>query len=69
MWGWALLWFFVVMTGGRCHRQKKMMGKGADRGCGTEEKQCPISRVSAKTSAEQSGNPEKGVPLGIDLYA
>ena len=69
MWGWALLWFVVVMTGGRCHRQKKMMGRGADRGCGTEEKQCPISRASAKTSAEQPGNPEKDVPLGIDLYA
>ena len=67
--GRALLWFVVVMTGGRCHRQKKMMGRGADRGCGTEERQCPISRASAKTLAEQPGNPEKDVPLGIDLYA
>ena len=69
MWGWALLWFDVVMTGGRCHQQKKMIGRGADRGYGREEKQCPISWASAKTSAEQPGNPEKGMPLGIDLYA
>ncbi|RVX22586.1 Protein Jade-1 [Vitis vinifera] len=69
MWGWALLWFVVVMTGGRCHRQKKMMGRGAERGCGTEEKPCPISRAPAKISAKQPGNPGKEVSLGVDLYA
>lgn len=57
------------MTGGRCHRQKKMMGRGAERGCGTEEKPCPISRAPAKISAKQPGNPEKEVSLGVDLYA
>lgn len=56
------------MTGGRCQRQKKMMGRGADIGCGTEEKPCPISRASAKISAKHPGNPEK-VSFGVDLYA
>lgn len=63
------MWFVVVMTGGRCHRQKKMMGRGAERGCGTEEKPCPISRAPAKISAKQPGNPGKEVSLGVDLYA
>lgn len=40
------------------------MGMGADGGCGTEEKPCPISRVPTKSPS----NDEKGPRLGLDLY-
>ncbi|KAM6542936.1 hypothetical protein CsatB_007383 [Cannabis sativa] len=39
------------MTGGRCHRRKKMMGRGAVGGCGTEERSGPVSRVPVKIPA------------------
>ncbi|XP_062025987.1 uncharacterized protein LOC133742336 [Rosa rugosa] len=56
------------MTGGRCHgKKKKMMGRGADGGCGTEEKPCPISRVPPKIPATLPEIPKKSV--GVDLYS
>ncbi|XP_010245078.1 PREDICTED: uncharacterized protein LOC104588727 isoform X2 [Nelumbo nucifera] len=53
------------MTGSRCSR-RKMMGRGAEGGCGTEQKPCPVSRVSnnkfpAKRQQQQ--------PAEIDFYA
>lgn len=52
------------MTGSRCHG-RKMMGRGAEGGCGTEERPCPISRVSTK-KPEASCVEE---PANIDFYA
>ncbi|XP_076940582.1 uncharacterized protein LOC143609825 isoform X1 [Bidens hawaiensis] len=58
------------MTTAQCHRRRKMMG----RGCGTEEKHCPVStsRVSNKTVTDTDSD-NKGViqlapTVGIDLY-
>ncbi|KAL7246379.1 hypothetical protein ACSBR2_001480 [Camellia fascicularis] len=56
------------MTGVQCHRRRKMMGRGADGGCGTEEKICPISRVPAKFPAKENVTLEKQTPIGIDFY-
>ncbi|RWR84172.1 zinc finger protein [Cinnamomum micranthum f. kanehirae] len=41
--------------------QPKMMGRGSDGGCGTQEKPCPISRVSTRTLTPQTQT--------LDLYA
>ncbi|XP_043704138.1 uncharacterized protein LOC122654214 isoform X2 [Telopea speciosissima] len=50
------------MTGSRCNR-RKMMGRGAEGGCGTEEKPCPVSRVSpTKIIARREE------PFGVDFY-
>lgn len=57
------------MTGGRCHEEKKMMGRGADGGCGTEERPCPISRVPPKIPATQPEIPENSSSLRIDFYS
>ncbi|KAM0971666.1 hypothetical protein FF1_019575 [Malus domestica] len=57
------------MTGGRCH-EKKMMGRGADGGCGTEERPCPIPRVPPKIPATQPEIPEKSSSsLRIDFFS
>lgn len=56
------------MTGGRCHRRRKMMGRGADRGCGTEEKPCPISRVPSKILSKESDNFEEQTTTALDFY-
>ncbi|KAF5954913.1 hypothetical protein HYC85_007769 [Camellia sinensis] len=56
------------MTGVQCHRRRKMMGRGADGGCGTEEKICPISRVPATFPAKENVTLEKQTPIGIDCY-
>ncbi|KAL5558323.1 hypothetical protein UlMin_034534 [Ulmus minor] len=56
------------MSGGRCHRRKKMMGRGADGGCGTEERPCPVPRVPAKISATQPDISEKSASAEIDFY-
>lgn len=44
------------------------MGRGADGGCGTEEKPCPISRVLTKFSSEDEQFDQKVASLGLDLY-
>uniref|UniRef100_A0A5B7AIV8 PHD finger family protein n=1 Tax=Davidia involucrata TaxID=16924 RepID=A0A5B7AIV8_DAVIN len=56
------------MTGGRCHRRRKMMGRGADGGCGTEEKPCPTSRFPTKIPAKQASILEKHTRVDIDFY-
>ncbi|XP_076916098.1 uncharacterized protein LOC143575683 [Bidens hawaiensis] len=60
------------MTSAQCHRRRKMMG----RGCGTEEKHCPVStsRVSNKTVTDTDIDTDnKGIQLaptvGIDCYS
>ncbi|GAB4844853.1 hypothetical protein Ancab_038244 [Ancistrocladus abbreviatus] len=69
-WWW---WFrALLMTGNiRCQRRKKMMGRGADGGCGTEEKPCPVSRVPAvtKTPVGQSSEVEESVSFGADFFS
>ena len=63
------------MTGGRCHRRKKMMGRGPDGGCGTGERSCrPISRVPASNSLmKESEIPQpkvkKSNPLEVDFFS
>ncbi|XP_044510817.1 uncharacterized protein LOC123229224 [Mangifera indica] len=52
-WSWRRWWWwlFFVMSGDfQCHKQKKMMGRGADGGCGTEERPCrpSVPKISAK---------------------
>ncbi|KAJ4850515.1 hypothetical protein Tsubulata_027502 [Turnera subulata] len=56
-WRWSrkrFLWLVLfVMTGGRCHRLKKMMGRGPDGGCGAEERPSrPIARVPPSKSLQ-----------------
>ncbi|XP_034905108.1 uncharacterized protein [Populus alba] len=63
------------MTGGRCHRRKKMMGRGPDGGCGADERHCrPISRVQAANSP--TNEPEipqptvkKPTSLEVDFFS
>uniref|UniRef100_A0A6N2MLW5 PHD-type domain-containing protein n=1 Tax=Salix viminalis TaxID=40686 RepID=A0A6N2MLW5_SALVM len=63
------------MTGGLCHRRKKMMGRGPYRGCGAEERPCrPILRVPAANSLVNE--PEKPQPtlkkptsLEVDFFS
>ncbi|KAM2067504.1 hypothetical protein ACFX1T_043836 [Malus domestica] len=58
------------MTGVRCHEKKKMMGRGADGGCGTEERPCPIPRVRPKIPATQLEILEKSSSsLRIDFFS
>ncbi|XP_039023104.1 uncharacterized protein LOC120155675 [Hibiscus syriacus] len=58
------------MTGALYQRKKKMMGRGADRGCGAEEKHCrPISRVSSRSPVTQPGTFEKQFDIGVDLFS
>ncbi|TYI44234.1 hypothetical protein ES332_A01G222600v1 [Gossypium tomentosum] len=58
------------MTGALCHRQKKMMGRGADGGCGTEERLCrPISGVSSRSPVIQSETSEKPYDVGVDFFS
>ncbi|KAL9394423.1 hypothetical protein Peur_013708 [Populus x canadensis] len=63
------------MTEGRCHRRKKMMGRGPDGGCGTGERSCrPISRVPASNSLmKESEIPQpkvkKSNPLEVDFFS
>nr|KJB16263.1 hypothetical protein B456_002G220300 [Gossypium raimondii] len=58
------------MTGALCHRQKKMMGRGADGGCGTEERLCrPISGVSSRRPVIQSETSEKQYDVGVDFFS
>ncbi|KAE8679801.1 PHD finger family protein, putative isoform 2 [Hibiscus syriacus] len=59
------------MTGALYHRQKKkMMGRGADRGCGTEEKPCrPISRVSSRSPLTQPETSGKQYDIGVDFFS
>ncbi|KAF2296775.1 hypothetical protein GH714_001878 [Hevea brasiliensis] len=53
------------MTGGRCTRRKKMMGRGPDGGCGTEERPCRlISRVLA---TQQVSPTTKKKPSSCDV--
>ncbi|KAJ7959086.1 putative Phd finger protein [Quillaja saponaria] len=67
---WGLCTFLLsLMTGGRCQRRKKMMGRGAGEGCGTEEKICSSSSFPEKTPATQPGNSEKSTTLEIDYYS
>ncbi|PSS00393.1 Protein Jade-1 like [Actinidia chinensis var. chinensis] len=69
MQGWCWWrWLVAAMTGGQCHRRRKMMGRGPGGGCGTEEQPCPISRVPAKFPVKESATLEKPKPIGIDLY-
>lgn len=62
------------MTGdSRCRGPTTMMGRGADGGCGTEEKPCPVSRPGPSPAANIPApvvSPEKfeHVRLGVDLY-
>jgi hypothetical protein len=59
-----------LMTGGRCHRRKKMMCRGPDGGCGTEERSCPVSRVPAKIPpGAEPEIPEKQTSVDIDFYS
>ncbi|XP_059631881.1 uncharacterized protein LOC132274584 [Cornus florida] len=66
-WWW---WSRVVeaMTGVRCHRQRKMMGRGADGGCGTEEKPGPIFRVPTTFPAKQPPDVDKLAAADVDFY-
>ncbi|XP_062101492.1 uncharacterized protein LOC133807282 isoform X2 [Humulus lupulus] len=58
------------MTGGRCHRRKKMMGRGAVGGCGTEERPCPVSRVPVKIPATLPEVAEKTVSsVSVDFFS
>ncbi|XWS15072.1 hypothetical protein CRYUN_Cryun35bG0062800 [Craigia yunnanensis] len=70
-WRWCLC-LLSVMTGALCHRQKKMMGRGADGGCGTEERPCrPIYRVSGRSPVTQLENAEKqfSSDVGVDFFS
>ncbi|KAK9270103.1 hypothetical protein L1049_025677 [Liquidambar formosana] len=65
-WWWS--WFVGAMTG-RCHRRKKMMGRGAEGGCGTEEKRCPISRVPEIIPATEPASVDEGTSVDVDFFA
>ncbi|XWS23817.1 hypothetical protein CRYUN_Cryun28dG0047800 [Craigia yunnanensis] len=69
---WWCLWLLSVMIGALCHQQKKMMGRGADGGCGTEERPCrPICRFSGRSPVAQPDNSEKqfSSDVGVDFFS
>ncbi|XP_056162707.1 uncharacterized protein LOC115664492 isoform X2 [Syzygium oleosum] len=47
------------MTGGPCQplEERRMMGRGADGGCGAGERPCPVPRVPARAPADTAGEP------------
>ncbi|XP_039000473.1 LOW QUALITY PROTEIN: uncharacterized protein LOC120126323 [Hibiscus syriacus] len=59
------------MTGALYHQQKKkMMGRGADRGCGTKERPCsPISRVSSRSPVTQPETSGKQYDIVVDFFS
>ncbi|KAK8705471.1 hypothetical protein V6N13_049073 [Hibiscus sabdariffa] len=58
------------MTGNLYYRQKKMMGRGADSGCGTEESPYrPISRVSSRSPVTHPETSEKQCDIGVDFFS
>ncbi|XP_039023269.1 uncharacterized protein LOC120155865 isoform X2 [Hibiscus syriacus] len=58
------------MTGAVYQRQKKMKGRGSDRGCGTEKIPCrPISRASSRSPVTQPGTSEKQYDIGVDFFS
>ncbi|GMI64851.1 hypothetical protein like AT1G77800 [Hibiscus trionum] len=58
------------MTGNLYRRQKKMMGRGADRGCCTEERPYrPSSRVSSRSPVTQPETSEKEYEIGVDFFS
>ncbi|XP_023518349.1 uncharacterized protein LOC111781857 isoform X1 [Cucurbita pepo subsp. pepo] len=58
------------MTRDRCHLGKKMMGRGADGGCGAEEKSCPVARVPNRvTLTHTQTHEEKLSTVDIDYYS
>ncbi|GLT41377.1 hypothetical protein SLA2020_154450 [Shorea laevis] len=58
------------MTLDRCQRRKKMMGRGADGGCGTEERPCrPVSRVPGRNPTSQTEDVKKCISLDIDFFS
>ncbi|KAL7597285.1 hypothetical protein Lser_V15G31161 [Lactuca serriola] len=63
-------WWFDEMTKGPCQGLRKMMGRSANGGCGTEEKHCPVStsRVPTKFSPVDKDAPLARL-VGIDFYA
>ncbi|KAK6938468.1 hypothetical protein RJ641_031976 [Dillenia turbinata] len=63
-------WLVYAMTGGRCQRKKKMMGRGKDGGCGTEVKPCPISRASANAfeDNDKSNSDSERAHVGLDFF-
>ncbi|XVF39427.1 hypothetical protein PTKIN_Ptkin01aG0033700 [Pterospermum kingtungense] len=69
---WWCLWLLSVMTGDLCHRQKKMMGRSADGGCGTGERPCrPNCRVSVKNTVTRPDNAKKQLSsdVGVDFFS
>lgn len=44
------------------------MGRGADGGCGTEEKPCPISRVPSKIPSIETEALERQTTVALDFY-
>ncbi|XP_021681430.2 uncharacterized protein LOC110665553 isoform X2 [Hevea brasiliensis] len=58
------------MTGGRCPRRKKMMGRGPDGGCGTEERPCRlISRVPATQPEISPTTKKKPTSFEVDFFS
>ncbi|KAI9097752.1 hypothetical protein K1719_025523 [Acacia pycnantha] len=57
------------MTGGQCHRRKKMKCRVAEGGSGTEDMPCPVSRVPVKSLGTQPGNSDNSTALDIDYYS
>lgn len=61
------------ISGALCHWHKKMMGRSADGGCGTEERPCrPISSVSGRSPARKPENALKRLSfddVGVDFFS
>lgn len=64
---WSLL--VLAMTDDQCHRRKKMMGRGAVGGCGTEEKPLSVSRVPTRSVTKEPANVVQESSRPVDLYS
>ncbi|XP_028775037.1 uncharacterized protein LOC114731945 isoform X2 [Neltuma alba] len=64
-----LFGLFPAMTGGRCHRRKKVKGRGVEGYCGTEGMPCPVSRVPVESPGTQPENSDNATALEIDYYS
>ncbi|XP_055959987.1 uncharacterized protein LOC126665739 isoform X2 [Mercurialis annua] len=58
------------MTGGRCPRRKKMMGRCPDGGCGTDERPCRLNTRVPATQPENSLKQKQTAPINnVDFFS
>lgn len=70
-WRWRCCWWLVLVMNGnfRCQQHKKMMGRGADGGCGTEEKPCRPAVPKTPARIPETCYKRDGGGISVDVFA